>query len=408
MAGPVGIYISVPFCKAKCTFCNFASGVFGAERMQQYVDRLCEEIRTSRVATQNIAAVLPRTVDTIYFGGGTPSLLSAQQFRQIFQKLRREFDLAGDAEITLECAPGQLSDETLEELLQQGMNRISFGVQSFVDRETAAVGRLHTQQQCEAELARVRAAGVYEINIDLIAGLPHQTAQSWRYSVEQAIARGAPHLSIYMLEVDDESRLGREMLEQGTRYGASSVPSEDDTADWYQQACTAFRAAGVEQYEISNFARPGHRSRHNLKYWQRQPYIGFGLDAHSMLPTATGAVRFANTSDLDEYLGKAALTPFRMLESASNTAAAPEFDVIGRDEAFEESLFLGLRLNEGVDLNHLRNQFGDALLDDAMPALREVRDAGLLELHSDRMRLTPHGRLISNEVFNRLLISSAA
>jgi putative oxygen-independent coproporphyrinogen III oxidase len=407
MAGPVGIYISVPFCKAKCTFCNFASGVFGAERMQHYVDRLCEEIRRSGAAAQNFAASLPRAVDTVYFGGGTPSLLSAQQFRQIFQRVRGEFDLAKDAEITLECAPGQLSDETLDELLQQGMNRISFGVQSFVDRETAAVGRLHTEHQCEAELARVRAAGVDAINIDLIAGLPHQTAQSWQYSVEQAIASGAPHLSVYMLEVDDESRLGREVLEQGTRYGASSVPSEDDTADWYQQACIAFRAAGVPQYEISNFARPGHRSRHNLKYWQRQPYIGFGLDAHSMLLTGTGSVRFANTSDLDEYLGNVAPTPFRLLESASN-AAAPTLDVIGSDEAFEESLFLGLRLNEGVDLNHLRNQFGDAMLDDAMPALLEVRDAGLLELDSDCMRLTPLGRLISNEVFSRLLIPSAA
>jgi oxygen-independent coproporphyrinogen-3 oxidase len=407
MVGPVGVYISVPFCKAKCTFCNFASGVFGAERMQLYVDRLCEEIRRAQAAAQDMAASLPRAVDTVYFGGGTPSLLSAQQFRQIFQHLRGEFDLASDAEITLECAPGQLSDETLDELLQQGMNRISFGVQSFVDRETAAVGRLHTERQCEAELARVRAAGVDEINIDLIAGLPHQTAQSWRYSVEQAIASGVPHLSVYMLEVDDESRLGREMLEQGTRYGASSVPSDDDTADWYQQACIAFRAAGVQQYEISNFARSGHRSRHNLKYWQRQPYIGFGLDAHSMLPAGAGAVRFANTSDLDEYLGNAAPTAFRLLESVSNTAA-PEFDVIGRDEAFEESLFLGLRLNEGVDLNHLRNQFGTPMLDAAMPALLEVRDAGLLELHSDRMRLTPHGRLISNEVFNRLLISAAA
>jgi len=416
MAGPVGVYISVPFCKAKCTFCNFASGVFGAERMQLYVDRLCEEMRTSRAAVQNIAAslartVLPRTVDaidTIYFGGGTPSLLSAQQFRQIFQDLRGEYDLTKDVEITLECAPGQLSDETLAELRQQGMNRISFGVQSFADRETAAVGRLHTRQQCEAELARVRSAGVHEINIDLIAGLPHQTALSWRFSVEQAIASGAPHLSVYMLEVDDESRLGREMLEQGTRYGASSVPSEDDTADWYQQACIAFRAAGVEQYEISNFARHGHQSRHNLKYWQRLPYLGFGLDAHSMLPTDTGAVRFANTSDLDEYLGNATTTPFRLLESASDTAAAPEFDVIGRDEAFEESLFLGLRLNQGVDLNHLRNQFGNAMIDEAMPVLLEVRDAGLLELKSETIRLTPQGRLVSNEVFNRLLISAAA
>jgi oxygen-independent coproporphyrinogen-3 oxidase len=408
VAGPVGIYISVPFCKAKCTFCNFASGVFGAERMQQYVDRLCSEIRPSHATAQNLTASLPRTVDTIYFGGGTPSLLSASQFREIFQHLRGEFDLAVDAEVTLECAPGQLSDETLDELLRQGMNRISFGVQSFVDQETAAVGRLHTRHQCEAELARVRSAGVPEINIDLIAGLPHQTAQSWQYSVEQAIASGAPHISVYLLEVDDESRLGREMLEQGTRYSASAVPSEDEAAEFYQQACAMLHAAGVHQYEISNFARPGHRSRHNLKYWHRQPYLGFGLDAHSMLATSDAAVRFANTSDLDDYLGSAVeKTPFQLLESAPN-AAAPEVDIIGRDEAFEESLFLGLRLNDGVSLNTLRSQFGDAMLHDAMSALFEVRDAGLLELSSDRIRLTANGRLVSNEVFSRLLIPSPA
>jgi len=407
MAGPVGIYISVPFCKAKCTFCNFASGVFGAERMQQYVDRLCGEIRSSHVAAQKISASLPRALDTIYFGGGTPSLLSAQQFQEIFQHLRGEFEVAGDAEITLECAPGQLSDETLYELQRQGMDRISFGVQSFVDRETAAVGRLHTQQQCEAEFARVRVAGIDKINIDLIAGLPHQTAQTWRYSVERAIGSGAPHISVYMLEVDDESRLGREMLEQGTRYGASAVPNEDETADWYQEACASFHAAGVHQYEISNFARPGYRSRHNLKYWQREPYIGFGLDAHSMLRSGEEAVRFANTSDLDEYLGNAAeITPFRLLESAPSVA--PPVDVIGHEEAFEESLFLGLRLNDGVDLDTLRGQFGDAILRDAMPALLEVRDAGLLEVSSDCIRLTPHGRLASNEVFSRLLVPSAA
>jgi oxygen-independent coproporphyrinogen-3 oxidase len=409
MAGPVGIYISVPFCKAKCTFCNFASGVFGAERMQQYVDRLCSEIRSAYNATQNIAASLPRAADTIYFGGGTPSLLSASQFKQIFQHVRGEFDLAVDAEVTLECAPGQLLDETLDELLRQGMNRISFGVQSFVDQETAAVGRLHTRQQCEMEVARVRSAGVHEINIDLIAGLPHQTAQSWQYSVEQAIASGAPHISVYLLEVDDESRLGREMLEQGTRYSAAAVPSEDEAAEFYQQACAMLDAAGVHQYEISNFARPGQCSRHNLKYWQRQPYIGFGLDAHSMLTTNDAAVRFANTSDLDEYLGNAAeKMPFQLLESAPNAAAATEADVIGHDEAFEESLFLGLRLNEGVDLNALRRQFGDAMLHDAMPALLEVRDAGLLDLSSNRIRLTPRGRLVSNEVFSRLLIPSPA
>jgi oxygen-independent coproporphyrinogen III oxidase len=412
MAGSVGIYISVPFCKAKCTFCNFASGVFGAERMERYVERLCGEIRGGHAAAERIGATLSREVDTLYFGGGTPSLLSAGQFRQIFQALRSEYDLASDAENTLECAPGQLSSETLEELQRQGMNRISFGVQSFVDRETAAVGRLHTRRECEAELARVRAAGIDEINVDLIAGLPHQTAESWRYSVEQAIASGAPHVSVYMLEVDDESRLGREMLDQGSRYSASAVPSEDESAEWYQQACVALNAAGAEQYEISNFARAGHRSRHNLKYWQRAPYRGFGLDAHSMLHADDGAVRFANTSDLGEYLSEAdGNAPFRLIgppNAAPNVAAAAEVDVIGCDEAFEESLFLGLRLNEGVDLNRLRGQFGDAMLQDAMPALLEVRDAGLLELKSDSIRLTANGRMVSNEVFSRLLVASAA
>ncbi|MEO6806221.1 MAG: radical SAM family heme chaperone HemW [Edaphobacter sp.] len=406
MAEPVGIYISVPFCKAKCTFCNFASGVFGAERMQQYVDRLCAEIRGGHAAATHVGASLPRSADTIYFGGGTPSLLSAQQFQEIFRHLRGEFDIANDAEITLECAPGQLSSETLAELQRQGMNRISFGVQSFVDRESAAVGRLHTAQQCEAELARVRAAGIDEINIDLIAGLPHQTAESWQYSVEQAIASGAPHISVYLLEVDEESRLGREMLEQGSRYGAAATPSEDEAADFYQRACIAFEDAGVHQYEISNFARQGHRSRHNLKYWRRQSYIGFGLDAHSMLATKREAVRFANTSDLEEYLGgDAVAAPFPLLQDASDRVV-PEADVIGRDAAFEESLFLGLRLNEGVDLHRLRDEFGDELLRDAMPALVEVRDAGLLELSSERMQLTSQGRLVSNEVFSRLLVAS--
>jgi oxygen-independent coproporphyrinogen III oxidase len=408
MAGPVGVYISVPFCKAKCTFCNFASGVFGGERMQQYVERLCAEIHTARAAAQGLNASLPKTVDTIYFGGGTPSLLSGEQFRQIFQYLRGEFDVAAGAEITLECAPGQLSDETLDELLRQGMNRISFGVQSFVDQEAAAVGRLHTRLQCEAELARVRAAGLKEINVDLIVGLPHQTEQSWRYSVEEAIACEAPHISVYLLEIDEESRLGREMLEQGTRYSAGAVPTEDEAADWYSQACVLLDEAGVHQYEISNFARRGHRSRHNLKYWERQPYVGFGLDAHSMLHANDGAVRFANTSDLDRYLGNAPLeTPFRLLES-DQEAAAPEVDIVGRNEAFEESLFLGLRLVEGVDLNKLRSQFGDAMVKDAMPALLEVCDAGLLRMDADSVRLTPQGRLVSNEVFSRLLVTEAA
>ena len=408
MAEATGVYISVPFCKAKCTFCNFASGVFAADRMQQYVERVCNEMRGARDAAKKMGASLPRAVDTVYFGGGTPSLLSAEQFRRIFERLRGEFDLAVGAEITLECAPAQLAEETLEELLRQGMNRISFGVQSFVDQESAAVGRLHTRLQCEQEIARVRAAGVDEINLDLIVGLPHQTAESWRYSVAQAVASGVPHVSVYMLEVDEESRLGREMLEQGSRYHAAAVPEEDAAAEWYQEACTALDAAGLRQYEISNFARVGHASRHNLKYWRRLPYIGFGLDAHSMLPTGAGAVRFANTSDLEEYLGKVAAAGSSELKVFAPVVDAPEVDVIGGAEAFEESLFLGLRLNEGVRFDHLRGQFGEAMLHSAMPALLEVRDAGLLEMNAETIQLTAQGRMVSNEVFSRLLIESAA
>jgi oxygen-independent coproporphyrinogen-3 oxidase len=409
MVRPIGIYISVPFCKAKCTFCNFASGAFGSGRMQHYVDRLCEEIGRAHTTAEYLKTSLPHAADTLYFGGGTPSLLSAQQFRKIFGCLRGEFGLAPDAEITLECAPGQLSDETLEELQRQGMSRISFGIQSFVDRETAAVGRLHTRDQCDAEIARLRAAGVCEINVDLIAGLPHQTGESWQYSLERAIQSGAPHVSVYLLEVDDESRLGKEMLKRGSRYGAASVPCEDETAAWYQQACDALHAAGIHQYEISNFARAGHRSRHNLKYWQRLPYMGFGLDAHSMLPATNGAVRFANTSNLDEYLGTIpSASPLSILDSAVSEAETPEIEFVGRLEAFEESLFLGLRLNDGVDLGRIRAQFGDAMLSDRMPALFEVRDAGLLELSADHMRLTAQGRVVSNEVFSRLLSPVAA
>jgi oxygen-independent coproporphyrinogen-3 oxidase len=407
MVEPIGIYISVPFCKAKCTFCNFASGVFGEERMQRYVDRVCTEIRRTHAAAIKRGGSLPRIADSVYFGGGTPSLLSAEQFQQIFQALRGELDVAADAEITLECAPGQLSDETLGQLLREGMNRVSFGVQSFVDKETSAVGRLHTSQQCEEEIRRLRDAGVDDINVDLIAGLPHQTARSWRHSLERAVASGVPHVSVYLFEVDDESRLGREVLEQGIRYGAAAVPGEDEAAEFYQEACSTLEAAGVHQYEISNFARNGHRSRHNLKYWRRQPYIGFGLDAHSMLTAGANAVRFANTSDLDGYLGTDAQTPLRLLESTSRDAAH-ETDIIGQDQAFEESLFLGLRLNEGVDLNRPRGQFGDAMLRSAASSLVEAREAGLLELGSDRVRLTARGRLASNEVFSRLLIASAA
>jgi oxygen-independent coproporphyrinogen-3 oxidase len=401
MNNALGLYISVPFCKAKCTFCNFASDAFAAERLQGYVDRLTREIRESRVAALRLKAEPPRLVDTVYFGGGTPSLLSAAQVEEIFAALRGEFEIAADAEITLECAPGQLADETLDELLRQGTNRISLGVQSFVDRETSAVGRLHTQTICDAEIERLRAAGVREINLDLIAGLPHQTEESWRYSVARTIASGVPHVSVYMLEVDEDSRLGREVLKHGARYHASDVPDEDAVSAWYELGCEMLDADGVRQYEISNFAREGHASRHNLKYWKRQPYLGFGLDAHSMLETKAGAVRFANTDNLESYVARPG-GPFVLLSDVDASRGEPEF--LAEAESFEESLFLGLRLNEGVRLDGLRRAFGAELVESVMSGVIDARDAGLLELHGDVIRLTSRGRMASNEVFSRLLV----
>jgi len=404
MPSPAGIYLSVPFCKAKCSFCNFASDAFGVVRMDAYVGRLCDEIRNARGTAKRMGAPLSYGADSVYFGGGTPSLLSGKQFTRIFATLREEFEIAADAEMTLECAPGQLADATLEELLRQGVNRVSLGVQSFVDREAAAVGRLHTGAVCEREIARLRAAGVKEIGVDLIAGLPHQTMASWEESLERAIASAVTHVSVYMLEIDDESRLGREVLAGGQRYGAGEVPDEDEAAEMYEKACSRLNGAGIRQYEISNFAREVSASRHNVKYWIRQPYIGFGLDAHSMLPAENGAIRFQNTDDLDEYMADSPDSALPLLRSGK----MPEAELINAESAFEESLFLGLRMNVGVDLGELRNVHGETLVAGARQGIAEARDAGLLTIDGERIRLTDRGRMASNEVFSRLLVPVAA
>ena len=410
MTDSLGVYISVPFCKAKCTYCNFASGVFAAERMDGYVERVCAEMRGIRswVGERQPRVELPGVVDSIYFGGGTPSLLSAEQMRRLFAALRGEFAVSADAEVTLECAPGQLGEETLDEMLRQGMNRVSFGVQSFVDAEAKAVGRLHTRAMCLAEIARMRVAGSENLNVDLIAGLPGQTAASWRESVEVAVETGVPHMSVYMLEVDEDSRLGREMLGAGSRYGAGDVASEDESAEWYGEACGWLGAAGIEQYEISNFAREGFASRHNIKYWRREPYVGFGLDAHSMLRGGVGGVRWANTDDLSRYeVERKYEVQGSRFEVLGARVEEREVEVIGREKAFEEAMFLGLRMNEGLELEALRGEFGE-LVSGAVEALGDVAEAGLVVVGGGRVGLTASGRMASNEVFGRLLVEAVA
>jgi oxygen-independent coproporphyrinogen-3 oxidase len=368
--------------------------------MDAYVDRLCAEIAATRETAERLGAHVGSEADSIYFGGGTPSLLQREHFRTIFAVIRDVYRVVPSAEATIECAPGQLSDATLEELLQQGVNRISLGVQSFIDREASAVGRLHTGEQCEQEIARLQREGVEDIGLDLIAGLPHQTEASWRESLQRTIESGVKHVSLYMLEVDEDSRLGREVIGGGARYGAQAVPDEDLSAALYEIGCEVLATAGIGQYEISNFAREGHRSRHNMKYWRRQPYLGMGLDAHSMLHTGTGAVRFQNTDDLDVYMQQQG--PLRLLPEK----AAEDAELVDKDAAFEETLFLGLRMNDGVRMESVRLEFGETLVAGVMPAIDDACEAGLLVMDEDYLRLTSRGRMASNEVFSRLLITA--
>jgi oxygen-independent coproporphyrinogen III oxidase len=390
---PLGIYISVPFCRTKCSYCNFASDVFSRAAFEGYVDRICEQIANWRQIANDMGGRAEREVDSIYLGGGTPSVLHVDQLNRIFSKARAQFDVPGNAEITVECAPGTLTPETIDTLLHCGVNRVSLGVQSFVDAEAVAVGRLHKHTTVLDDIARLRAAGISNLNIDLIAGLPHQTAASWEKSLSESIEIGVPHVSVYLLEVDEDSRLGRELIAGGTRYHAHFVPNEEATADFYVAACKRLDGAGLQQYEISNFACEGFHSRHNLKYWARQPYLGFGVDAHSMLPSATlegEAVRFATTDRLEKYMAGA---PLRRT-------------IVSQTAALEERFFLGLRLNAGVDLQEIADAFGSFVIDQSQLAISEMMKQGLLERIGDRIRLTPRGRLLSNEVFQAFLTST--
>ena len=420
----------MPFCSTKCSFCNFASGVFSRSLFDRYVGQVCAEIEAAERIARELGGDLERHVDSIYLGGGTPSVLAPDQLERLFQALRANFDVLRSAEITVECAPGSITGDVLEALLRSGVNRVSLGVQSFVDKECSSVGRLHTRAITLADIARLRASGIGNISLDLIAGLPHQTEESWNFSLGETLATGVPHVSVYLLEVDADSRLGTELLAGGSRYHAHFVPDDDLTSDLYLAACEQLEKGGVQQYEISNFARPvthgiglhdsprgpqrapllrslGWESRHNLKYWTRQPYLGFGVDAHSMLVAGANlkaggidAVRFATPDSLEGYSAAANdLDPLAVRAKqlcASRTLIDPQ-------AALEEAFFLGLRLNRGVSLSELTSQFGGEAVSAYQPVIDELVMDGLLEPAGERRRLTSRGRLLSNEVFARFL-----
>jgi oxygen-independent coproporphyrinogen-3 oxidase len=354
-----GVYISYPFCAQKCTYCNFASGVFPRELHPVYLDALRAEIGAQRWAW---------TPDTIYLGGGTPSNLTPDDLRDILALIPGH----PWAEATIEAAPGNITPDLVRAWSAAGINRVSLGVQSFADLEIRRSGRRHTAATVAAEIATLRDAGIRDINIDLIAGLSGQTESSWRTSLDWVERLAPEHVSVYMLEVDEDSRLGKELLLGGTRYGALDTPTDDAIAAFYEIAVERLAAMGIARYEISNFARPGYESRHNLKYWRLDPYVGFGADAHSF----DGVTRSQNGETVDDYIAGRG----RHTEPATD----------------DERLFIGLRLTRGI-----RPDAADWRRFDRH--IRRFLKDGLLERDGDLLRLTNRGVLLSNEVFQEFL-----
>jgi oxygen-independent coproporphyrinogen-3 oxidase len=350
-----------------------------------------------------MGVTLPRTVDTVYLGGGTPSLLSAELIARLFASVRANFQIENRAEITVECAPGQLSDATLDAMVHAGVNRVSLGVQSFVDREAQVSGRLHNRSMVLDDLRRLRVAGIDNLNIDLIAGLAGQTFASWKESLNELVQTGVPHASVYMLEVDEDSRLGRELLKSGTRYHAGLVPTDDAIAEMYETAIVTLENVGLKQYEISNFAQHGKRSAHNMRYWQRQPYLGVGLDASSALQAVDDASESA----------KQRRTPYVLRSTTSDDLAdylagtpAVETAWLSPDRQHEEAWFLGLRLNQGVALTALRREFGRAAVEPVLAIVEQLVETGLVASDGKTVRLTPQGHLLSNDVFQQFLATA--
>ena len=360
----LGLYLHLPFCAVHCTYCPFAIST-DLSLQHDYTDALLREIR----------AAAPAEVDTVYFGGGTPSRTALENLTRIFEAIRERFTIAPDAEITLEGNPEDVSEESVAAWRALGVNRISVGVQSFHDGELSAIGRSHDRQRALDAVRTIVASGARS-NLDLILGLPEQTAQSFRETLDTAVDLGAGHLSLYMLDLEE-----RTPLQVQAARGRVTLPEEDLVADLYLEAIERLGAAGLRQYEISNFARRGDESRHNLRYWKRDEYHGFGLGAHSF----AGRERYANTRDIRSYIE---LSP----------AARDFVEELGPDEVRREEIFLQLRRTSGMcyeDLVALCGAEGIRWIE------RGLQD-GWLQREGGRVSFTPVGFLQSNDFISQL------
>jgi oxygen-independent coproporphyrinogen-3 oxidase len=361
-----GIYISYPFCAQKCTYCNFASGVFPASLQAEYLDALETEIKT---------VDWPWTPETVYLGGGTPSQMDPEGLARLLGAIPGQ----PWREATIEAAPGGITATMAEGWAEAGINRVSLGVQSFAASELRGSGRRHTAEIVENEVAILRAGGIANISVDLICGLPHQTEETWTDSLEWIRRLDVPHASVYMLEVDEDSRLGLEILNSGTRYGAGAAPAEDAVVRRYEQAVDTLASYGLARYEISNFARPGYESLHNLKYWRLEPYLGFGADAHSL----SAGQRWQNVESPAGYVARIREGKPAAMEE---TPSSPE----------EEYFFLGLRQLAGVEADAER-------IAPYTEAVQRLAALGLVEYDGRILRLTRRGVLLSNDVFEEFI-----
>ena len=379
-----GVYIHIPFCRSHCSYCDFATGMYEAELAERYVRALVREIGDWNKIDS------PAAVDTVYFGGGTPSLLTPAQIEQILQAVHDRFEILDAAEVTMEMNPAsvsssdELSDQKLREFRQLRINRASFGAQTFDDRELKQLGRTHTSADIPTTFIRLREAGFDNINFDLIAGLPGQALAGWKRNLELALKLRPDHLSLYLLDVHEGTPLADQI-----RSGMRPKPDDDLAAEMYQLMLDEVCAAGYQHYEISNFCLPGLESRHNTKYWSGAAYYGFGCSAHSYDGWRR---RWANERDIAKYVD--------LIEHQGSPVV--EHTDLNEEDARSESIFLGLRLMQGVDLQNYRTRFGTDLRDKYEAELARLSDAGLIEIDDSLMRLTKRGALLSNEVFAAL------
>jgi oxygen-independent coproporphyrinogen-3 oxidase len=372
-----GVYLHFPFCAARCSYCDFASVAGRDDLIERYVVALEDEIR-------RFGPEAPVPADTLYIGGGTPSRMSAEQLRRVIRAAIERFDFVPAPEISVEGNPESLSHEALAGFLEAGVDRVCVGVQSLDDRVLEGVGRLHDARGAKEAVSRARDAGFRSVGLDLIAGLPGEDLESWPRTVDEAAALGPDHVSVYLLETDKDTPLTR-----AVREGRAAVADDDALAAAYEAGTEVLLSAGFEAYEISNFARPGHECRHNLKYWTDAPYAGFGLGAHAY----QGGERRANVRDLEGYLAK--------VEAGEDPVATLEPFEAGRRAA--EALILGLRLAEGVDVEEVGRRYGIDLEAGHREAWERGRASGLVERVGSRARLTRWGRVRCNDLFAELI-----